>query len=78
LKRTTARGDFLALVGVKSSTLDQRVLTGEAAFALGCQKPAHIGEYLVLDGPAMLLGSMLNRFAGLELKAAADAVRELR
>jgi len=70
-----SRGDFLRLVGVKSSTLDQRVLTGEAAFALGYRKPAHIGEYLVLDAVAMLLGSMLNRRAGLELKAAVDAVR---
>jgi hypothetical protein len=70
------RGDFLALVGMKSPTLDQRVLTGEAAFAFGCQKPAHTGEYLVLDAVAMLLSSMLNRLAGLELKAAADDVRE--
>jgi hypothetical protein len=61
---------------VKSSTLDQRVMTGEAAFALGCQRPAHTGEYLILDAVAMLLSSVLNRFAGLELKAAADAVRE--
>ena len=70
------RGDFLALVGMKSPTLDQRVLTGEAAFAFGCQKPAHAGEYLALDAAAMLLSSMLNRLAGLELKAAADEVRE--
>src|SRR5262245_42087205 len=28
--QTISRGDFLRLVGVKSSTLDQRVLTGEA------------------------------------------------
>jgi hypothetical protein len=40
------------------------VATGEAAFALGCHKPAHIGEYLVLDAFAMILASMLNAFAG--------------
>jgi len=71
-----SRSDFLRLVGVKSSTLDQRVLTGEAAFALGCHRPAHVGEYLVLDAVAMLVASMLNCFAGLDLKAAAGLVRE--
>jgi len=70
-----SRGDFLRLVRVKPSTLDQRVMTGEAAFALGCQRPAHVGEYLVLDAVAMLLASMLNCFAGLQLKSAADEVR---
>jgi len=71
-----SRSDFLRLVGVKSSTLDQRVLTSEAAFALGCQRPAHVGEYHPLDPVAMLLASMLNCFAGLELRVAADMVRE--
>lgn len=74
--QSISRPDFLGLVGVKSSTLDQRVLTGEAAFALGCKKPAHTGEYLVLDAVAMLLSSMLNRFAGLGLKAAAETVQK--
>jgi hypothetical protein len=59
---------------VKPSTLDQRLFTGEAAFALGCHKPAHTGEYFVLDAVAMILASMLNRFAGLQLKEAADIV----
>ena len=54
------RDQFLALVGVRSATLNQRVATGEAAFALGCHKPAHIGEYFVLDAFAMILASMLN------------------
>ena len=49
--------------------------TGEAAFALGCSKPAHIGEYLVLDAVAMILASMINCFTGLELRRAADEVR---
>jgi hypothetical protein len=76
MRQVIPRGDFLRLVRVKPSTLDQRVMTGEAAFALGCQRPAHVGEYLILDAVAMLLASMLNCFAGLELKAAADEVRE--
>jgi hypothetical protein len=68
--------DFLALVGVKPSTQDQRVLTGEAAFALRCEQPAHTGKYLYLDAVAMILAGMINCFTGLELKRAADAVRE--
>jgi len=63
---------FLALVGVRSATLNQREATGEAAFALGCHKPAHIGEYLVLDAFAMILASMLNCFCGLTLKETAN------
>ena len=46
--------------------------TGEAAFALGCHKPAHIGEYLVLDAFAMILASMLNCFCGLTLEETAN------
>jgi len=69
------RDEFLRLLILKSTTFDQRVLMGQAALALGCQKPAHTGEYLVLDAVAMLLVSMLNRL-GVELKPAADAVRE--
>jgi hypothetical protein len=71
-----SRDEFLRLLRLKSTTLDQRVLMGQAAFAFGCQKPAHVGEYLVLDAVAMLLSSILNQRAGLELKPAADAVRE--
>jgi hypothetical protein len=48
---------------------------GQVALALGCQKPAHTGEYLVLDAVAVMLTSMLAA-TGLELKPAADAVRE--
>jgi hypothetical protein len=48
------------------------VATGEAAFALGCRKPAHTGEYLVLDAFAMILASMLNCFCGLTLKETAN------
>jgi len=66
------RDQFLALVGVRSATLNQRVATGEAAFALGCHKPAHIVEYLVLDAFAMILASMLNCFCGLTLKETAN------
>ena len=73
--QVVSRDEFLALVGVKPSTLYQRTFTGEAAFALGCHKPAHVGEYLVLDAVAMILASMLNRFCGLELKSAAEEVR---
>jgi len=51
------------------------VKVGEAAFALGVERPAHIGEYLLLDAVAMILASMINRFTGLELKRAADIVR---
>jgi len=69
------RDEFLRLLILKSATFDQRMLMGQAALALGCQKPAHTGEYLVLDAVAMLLVSLLNRL-GVELKPAADAVRE--
>jgi hypothetical protein len=72
---TFNRDEFLRLLILKSTTFDQRVLMGQAALALGCQKPAHTGEYLVLDAVAMLLVSMLN-WLGVELKPAADAVRE--
>src|SRR5262245_34891101 len=71
-----ARDQFLALVKVKPSTLDQRAMTGELALALGCSKPAHKGEYLALDGVAAILASMLNCHAGLTLKAAAAEVRQ--
>jgi len=72
---TRTRSEFLALTGTRSATLDQRVKVGEAAFALGVERPAHIGEYLLLDAVAMILASMINRFTGLELKRAADIVR---
>jgi hypothetical protein len=58
-----------------SSRFDQRAALGQVALALGCQKSAHIGEYLYLDAVAVMLTSMLAA-TGLELKPAADAVRE--
>jgi hypothetical protein len=74
---TRSRSEFLALIGTRSATWDQRMKpeVGEAALALGCRKPAHIGEYLLLDACAALLASMLNR-AGLELRVAAEIVRQ--
>jgi hypothetical protein len=60
------------LTRLNSASTNQRVATGEAAFALGCHKPAHIGEYLVLDAFAMILASMLNCFCGLTLKETAN------
>jgi len=75
LRRTVPRDSFCALIGVKSATLSQRQYTGEQAFAFGLTKPVHINEYHYLDGAAALLASMMNR-AGLDLKPAADVVRE--
>ena len=72
---TVPRDTFLALIGTKSTTLAQRQHTGEAAFAFGVEKPAHIGEYLYLDAYAAILASALNRVGGLQLKQAADIVR---
>ena len=69
------RETYLALCQIKSSTLDQRVRVGEAAFALGCERPARIGWYLLLDVIAMILASMLNCFCGLTLKQAVEEVR---
>ena len=68
------RDEFLRLLILKSTTLDQRVLMGQAAFAFGCRNPAHTGEYLPLDGVAMMLTSMLNAH-GVRLEVAAEAVR---
>jgi hypothetical protein len=75
LRRTVPRDTFCALIGVKSATLSQRQYTGEQAFAFGLTKPVHINEYHYLDGAAAILASMMNR-AGLDLKPAADVVRE--
>lgn len=69
------RPDFLRLLMYGSSRFDQRAALGQVALALGCQKSAHIGEYLYLDAVAVMLTSMLAA-TGLELKPAADAVRE--
>ena len=69
------RPDFLRLLIFRPSKFDQRAALGQVALALGCQKPAHIGEYLFLDAIAVMLTSMLAA-TGLELKPAADAVRE--
>jgi hypothetical protein len=67
------RDEFLRLLILKSTTLDQRVLMGQAAFAFGCRNPAHTNEYLVLHAVAMMLVSMLNAH-GLKLEDAADVV----
>lgn len=71
------RDAFLALTLISSATLDQRTRAKEAAFALGCERPAHIGEYLAgLDPFAMILGSMLHHFMRLTLRQSAEIVRE--
>src|SRR5215831_18457928 len=72
---TLPRDAFCALIGVKSTTLAQRMHTGEQAFAFGLSKPAHVNEYQYLDGAAAILASMLNRWTGLDLKPSADIVR---
>jgi hypothetical protein len=69
------RETFLALIQTKSTTLAQRQHTGEAAFAFGLTKPPHINEYQYLDAAAAILASMLNLWARLELKHAAEIVR---
>jgi hypothetical protein len=71
----TPRTDFLRLLIYGSSKFDQRTALGQVALALGCEKPAHAGWYLYLDAIAVMLTSML-KATGLELKPAADAVRE--
>jgi hypothetical protein len=73
---TIPRDTYLALVGMRSSTLDQRVRVGEAAWAFGVtERPAH-GEYFHIDGAATILSNMLSRTCGLTLKQSAEAVRE--
>jgi hypothetical protein len=74
--RILSRAEFLRLLEIKGTTLDQRAFKGEIAFAFGCPIPAHTGEYLPLDALAVLLTSMLNAYAKIELKWAATAVRE--
>ena len=73
--QTLDRETFLALIQTKSTTLAQRQHVGEQALAFGLSKPAHVNEYCYLDGAAALLASMMNRWAGLQLKEAADIVR---
>jgi hypothetical protein len=72
-----SRTDFLALIGTRSVTWDQRMKpeVGEAALAFGCSKPAHVGEYPVLHAVAAILASMMNHFTGLELKRSVEIVR---
>src|SRR5262249_60730532 len=70
------RETFLALCRIKSSTLDQRVRVGEAVFSFGCERPARPGWYLVLDAFAMILASIMNVQASLQLKQAVKVVRE--
>ena len=69
------RPDFLRLLIFGSSRFDQRTALGQVALALGCETPAHAGWYLYLDAIAVMLTSMF-KATGLELKPAADAVRE--
>src|SRR5262249_33220140 len=49
---------------------------GEAAFALGCERPARVGYYLILDVVAQILAGMLHRYTGLQLRQAVEVVRE--
>jgi len=70
------RETFLALCRIRSSTLDQRTRSGETALAFGCERPARAGWYLGLDVFAMILASIMNVQAGLQLKQAAAVVRE--
>jgi hypothetical protein len=73
---TIPRDTYLALVGMKSSTLDQRVRTGEIAWAFGVvERPSH-GEYFVLDAVATILSSMLSCLCGLTLKQTTDGLRK--
>jgi hypothetical protein len=72
--RILSRDEFLRLLQMKSATLDQRVYKHELTFSLGCTRPAHTGEYLLLDVVAVLLISMLNRLAKVEMKTAAEMV----
>jgi len=73
---TIPRDTYLALVGMKSSTLDQRVRVGEAAFAFGVTERPTYGEYFYIDAFAMILASMINCFTGLELKRTVSALRK--
>lgn len=70
---TLSRDEFLQLIALKSDAFDQRQLMGQTAFAFGCRKPAHVGEYLLLDALAMGVVGMLN-VQGLKLEDAADVV----
>jgi hypothetical protein len=70
-----SRDEFLRLLILSSNTLDQRVLTGQIAFAFGCPLPAHAGEYLPIDGVAVMTTSMLAA-TGVKLEDAAGAVRQ--
>jgi len=73
--RILSRDEFLRLLKLKSTTLDQRIHINETAFAFGLSRPAHIGEYLVLDAMAMLLASMLHGLAKVQPSRAAEMVR---
>src|SRR5262245_1645753 len=70
------RETFLHLCRIRSSTLDQRTRSGETALALGCERTARIGWYLVLDAVAMIAASMANHLCGLTLKQSADVMRK--
>jgi len=70
------RDQYLALVGMKSSTLDQRVRVGEAAFAFGVADRPTYGEYFVLDALATILSSMLSCLCGLTLKQTTNELRK--
>jgi hypothetical protein len=72
---TIPRETFLALIQCKSTTLAQRQHTGEAAFAFGLTKPAHINEYPYLHAFAAILASAINRVGGIDLKPSAEIVR---
>jgi hypothetical protein len=73
---TIPRETFLALIQAKSTTLAQRIHTREAAFAFGLTKPPHTNEYLYPDAFAAILASAINRVGGIDLKPAAEIVRE--
>jgi len=69
------RDAFLALIQTKSTTLAQRQHVGEQALAFGLSKPAHVNEYHYLDAFAAIFSSILNRWAALPLREAAEIVR---
>src|SRR5262245_45797680 len=75
MRGTIARETFCALIQVKSTTLAQRMHTGEQAFAFGLRKPPHMNEYQPLDGFAAILASALNRWGRIDLKPSAEIVR---
>jgi len=73
---TFPRDTLLALTRISESTWDQRQYCSEVALAFGLSRPAHANEYTYPDACAVLLAHMIHCFIRLELKRAAEIVRE--